>query len=224
MVGCLTFCILPNCEFNFLPMGIEHAPFPYRLYCLRLGLSDTHRKNICRVSRSYLSFWGFCQESLARPLGANNIEIFYPHGAVKDSFSLSPKKIKDRKYDILYTTFVDDVIHPDRSAWIHKLCELSEKYKVKIVSHVSSSEYHELLQDSKLAFSHQRFGEMSIRIYEYSSQGTVTLETGVEVGKYFLPNEEYIPVTKENIEVQVKKYLENEDLLQKCQRELIKSP
>jgi tetratricopeptide (TPR) repeat protein len=208
------FCILPNCEFNFLPVGIEHAPFPTVYIAYDWDYQIHTARTFVESADLTLVFGDFARKTL-HDLGANNIEIFYPHGAVKDSFSLSPKKIKDRKYDILYTTFVDDVIHPDRSAWIHKLCELSEKYKVKIVSHASSSDYHELLQNSKLAFSHQRFGEMSIRIYEYSSQGTVTLETGAESGKYFLPNEEYIPVTKENIEVQVKKYLENEDLLQK---------
>lgn len=208
------FCILPNCEFNFLPMGIEHAPFP-TVYIAYDWDYQIHTAKTFVESADLTLVFGDSARNTLGALGANNIDIFYPHGVVKESFSLSPKKMKDRKYDILYTTFVDDVFHPDRSAWILRLCELAEKYKVKIVSHASSSDYHELLQNSKLAFSHQRFGEMSIRIYEYSSQGTVTLETGVEVGKYFEPNEECIPVTKENIEEQVKKYLENEDILQK---------
>ena len=207
------FCILPNCEFNFLPMGIEHAPFPTVYIAYDWDYQVHTARTFVESADLTLVFGDFARKAL-HDLGANNIEIFYPHGAVKDSFSLSPKKIKDRKYDILYTTFVDDVIHPDRSAWILKLCELAEKYKVKIVSRASATDYSELLQDSKLAFSHQRFGEMSIRIYEYSSQGTVTIETGAESGKYFIPNEEYIPVTKENIEMQVEKYLGNEDLLQ----------
>ncbi len=208
------FCILPNCEFNFLPMGIEHAPFP-TVYIAYDWDYQIHTAKTFVESADLTLVFGDSARNTLGALGANNIDIFYPHGVVKESFSLSPKKIKDRKYDILYTTFVDDVFHPDRSAWILRLCDLAEKYKVKIVSHASSSDYHELLQNSKLAFSHQRFGEMSIRIYEYSSQGTVTLETGVEVGKYFESNEECIPVTKENIEEQVKKYLENEDILQK---------
>jgi len=207
------FCVLPNCEFNFLPVGIEHAPFPTVYIAYDWDYQIHTARTFVESADLTLVFGDFARKAL-HDLGANNIEIFYPHGTVKESFSLAPKKIKDRKYDILYTTFVDDVIHPDRSAWIQKLCELSEKYKIKIVSHASSDYYCELLQNSKLAFSHQRFGEMSIRIYEYSSQGTVTIETGAESGKYFLPNEEYIPVTKENIEAQVKKYLENEDLLQ----------
>ena len=204
-------------------MGIEHAPFPTVYIAYDWDYQVHTARTFVESADLTLVFGDFARKAL-HDLGANNIEIFYPHGAVKDSFSLSPKKIKDRKYDILYTTFVDDVIHPDRSAWIHKLCELSEKYKVKIVSHASATDYRELLQDSKLAFSHQRFGEMSIRIYEYSSQGTVTVETGAEAGKYFIPNEEYIPVTKENIEMQVKKYLGNEDLLQEMSEKLIKIP
>lgn len=207
------FCILPNCEFNFLPIGIEHAPFP-TVYIAYDWDYQVHTAKTFVESADLTLVFGDSAKNTLRALGASNIDIFYPHGVVEESFSLSPRKMKDREYDILYTTFVDDVLHPDRSAWILRLCALAEKYKVKIVSHVSASDYHELLQNSKLAFSHQRFGEMSIRIYEYSSQGTVTIETGAESGKYFLPNEEYIPVTKENIEVQVKKYLENEDLLQ----------
>ncbi|MBI5677225.1 MAG: glycosyltransferase family 1 protein [Planctomycetes bacterium] len=208
------YCILPNCEFNFLPIGIEHAPFP-TVYIAYDWDYQIHTAKTFVESADLTLVFGDSARNTLRALGANNIDIFYPHGVVKESFSLSPKKMKDRKYDILYTTFVDDVFHPDRSAWIHKLCELSEKYKVKIVSHASSDDYCELLQNSKLAFSHQRFGEMSIRIYEYASQGTVTLETGVEVGKYFVSNEECIPVTKDTIEEQVKKYLANEELLQK---------
>jgi len=208
------YCILPNCEFNFLPIGIEHAPFP-TVYIAYDWDYQIHTAKTFVESADLTLVFGDSARNTLGALGANNIEIFYPHGVVNEAFSPSPKKIKDRKYDILYTTFVDDVFHPDRSAWILRLCELAEKYKVKIVSHASASDYHELLQNSKLAFSHQRFGEMSIRIYEYSSQGTVTLETGVEVGKYFVPNEECIPVTKDNIEEQVKKYLANEELLQK---------
>jgi len=215
------FCILPNCEFNLLPKGIEQAPFPTVYIAYDWDYQVHTARTFVESADLTLVFGDFARKAL-HDLGANNIEIFYPHGAVKDSFSLSPKKIKDRKYDILYTTFVDDVIHPDRSAWILKLCELAEKYKVKIVPRASDTDYRELLQDSKLAFSHQRFGEMSIRIYEYSSQGTVTIETGAESGKYFVPNEEYIPVTKENIEMQVEKYLGNEDLLQEMSEKAYK--
>lgn len=207
-------CILPNCEFNLLPKGIEHAPVitVYMAYDwdYQIHTAKTFTESVDRT----IVFGDYAKKALAA-LGANNVEIFYPHGVAKEFFSHSPKRMDNREYDICYTTFVDDVLHPDRSEWILALCRLAEKYKVNIVPHTTFHNYLNLLQNSKLAFSHQRLGEMSIRIYEACSQGTVTLETGVEVNKYFNPNEEYIPVTKETIEKQVKKYLDNEELLQR---------
>lgn len=206
-------CILPNCEFNLLPKGIEHAPFPtaYMAYDWDYQI---HTAKTFVESADYTIVFGDYADKALSALGANNVKIFYPHAVAKEFFTPSPRKIKERKYDICYTTFIDNVLHLDRSEWVIALCRLAEKYRVQIVPHTTFHNYLELLQDSKLAFSHQRLGEMSIRIYEACSQGTVTLETGVEVNKYFKPNEEYIPVTKETIEKQVKKYLDDDELLQ----------
>lgn len=206
-------CILPNCEFSLLPKGIEQAPFP-TVYIAYDWDYQVHTARTFIESVDYTIVFGEYAEKALTALGANNITIFYPHSAAKELFTPSPRKIKDRKYDICYTTFIDDVLHHDRSEWILTLCKFAEKYRVKIVPYTTFHNYLELLQDSKLAFSHQRLGEMSIRIFEACSQGTVTLETGSEVKKYFKPDHEYIPVTKETIEGQLRRYLKDDNLLQ----------
>lgn len=214
-------CILPNCEFNLLPKGIEQAPFP-TVYIAYDWDYHVHTAKTFIESVDYTIVLGEYAEKALTALGANHIAIFYPHSAAKEFFTPSPRKIKDRKYDICYTTFIDDVLHHDRSEWILALCKLAEKYRIKIAPYTAIHNYLALLQDSRLAFSHQRLGEMSIRIFEACSQGTVTLETGSEVKKYFEPDTEYIPVTKETIERQLRRYLENDNLLQQMSERVYK--
>ncbi len=216
-------CIVPNSPFNLIPSGIEQSPFPTVYIAYDWDCQVYTARTFAESVDVSLAFGEFAQKSLQN-LGANNINVFYPHGTIKGTFSLTPKKIQDREYDILYTALIDDVNHRDRSEWILRLCQFAEKhkYKVQIVPYTTFLNYMELTQNSKLVFSHQRFGEMTPRIYEAASQGTVTIDTGSETRKYFVPHEEYIPVTEEDFEEQIKKYLENKDLLQTMSNKVYK--
>ena len=206
-------CILPDCEFLLLPKGIENAPF-FTVYISYDWDYHVHTTRTFVESVDMTIHDGDISIASLGALGANKIDRFYPHGIRKEFFDPAPRKIRDRKYDILYATSIDDVVWPDRSEWIIKLCELADKYKIHIVPHTTYHAYFELLKDSKIAFSHNRIGEMSLRVMEASSQGAVTVETGHAVRRYFTPDEEYIPVTMEDVEEQVKRYLNDADRLQ----------
>jgi hypothetical protein len=206
-------CIMPDCEFIMLPRGIEHAPF-FTVYIAYDWDYCTHTTRTFVESADLTIHDGVVSLASLGALGANTIDRNYMHGVREEFFASSPKKIKERKYDILYATSIDDIVWPDRSKWILKLCELADKYNVHIVPHTTYHTYFELLNDSKIAFSHNRIGEMSLRIFEASSQGTVTVETSRAVKRYFVPGEEYIHVTMDDIDSQIKRYLEDEDKLQ----------
>jgi tetratricopeptide (TPR) repeat protein len=208
-------CIFAGLEYGLpLPKGIEKAP------CLTVYLSFDWDYHI-HTTRTFVQAVdltvhdGDFSVTTLNAMGANNIERFYASGVRKEFFDPAPRKMADRKYDILYATSVNDARLPDRSAWILKLCELADRYKVHIVQHAGYHSYLELLKDARLTFSYTKLGEMSPRIHDAASQGAVTMDPGHAVKKYFQPDEEYIPVTYENIEEQVKKYLDDETELQR---------
>ncbi len=208
------FCLLREVEWNLLPFGIEDAPFPVVTLTFDWDYDIPPARTFVEMSDLIISV-SEREKELLRAVGARNIEIFHPIGIMREFAAPSPRKMRDRKYDILYTTFVDDLGHPDRSRFIMKLCTLSDRYSVHIPDQVRDYDaYLDLLRDSRLVLSHHRFGSMSGRIFEASVQGTVVLETGKEVAKYFTPHEEYIPVTEDDILDQVAWYIENRDHLQ----------
>lgn len=207
-------CILWEVDWNLLPKGIENAPFPTVAIPWDWDYDVPLSKNCAEFTDLLIAFGNFEQEAL-QTMTDSKVEKFYSVGIMEKYFSPHPKKIKDRKYDILYTTGISDTEKLDRSKWILKLCKLSGKYHVNIDEHSPDFDgYIDLLRDSKLVLSHHRYGSMSGRILDAGAQGTVTLETGSEVEKHFVPDKEYIPVNDENIFEQIDKYLGNQELLQ----------
>lgn len=200
-------CILWEAEWNLLPPGIESAPFPtFALisdWDYDIHLAECYVKSVdCVIALS-----DFEKEAL-RALGARRVEVFHYVGAMREYFAVPPKRMEERKYDILYTSFIDDNAHPDRSAWIMKLCGISERYRVLIAPHLPGyKDYITLLKDSKLVLSHHRYGSMSGRVMEAGSQGTVVMDTGPDIRNYFEPDKEYIPVTADDFLDQVERHL-----------------
>jgi tetratricopeptide (TPR) repeat protein len=200
-------CILWEAEWNLLPPGIESAPFPtFALisdWDYDIHLAGCYVKSVdCVIALS-----DFEKEALLA-LGARRVEVFHHVGAMREYFAVPPKRMEERKYDILYTSFIDDNAHPDRSAWILKLCGISDRYRVLVAPHLPGyKDYIILLRDSKLVLSHHRYGSMSGRVMEAGSQGAVVMDTGPDIRNYFKPDEEYIPVTTDDFPDQIERYL-----------------
>ncbi|MDN3513519.1 MAG: tetratricopeptide repeat protein [Candidatus Brocadia sp.] len=208
------FCMLWEVEWNLLPRGIESAPFPTIAFVYDPDY-DIPLARACVESVDLTIALAEHEKDVLYSIGAENVQVFYYIGIIEEFFASNPQKIKDRKYDVLYTTWINDLEYPDRSPWILKLCSLSDKYHVLIESHLSSyEEYISLLNNSKLVFSYNRFGSMSGRVIEAGAQGTVAIEPGCEIKRHFEPHREYIPVTLENIAEQIERYLKNEGALQ----------
>ncbi|MBE7445034.1 MAG: glycosyltransferase [Planctomycetia bacterium] len=207
-------CVLWEVDWNLLPKGVENAPFPIVAIAWDWDYDIPFAKGIFESTDFTIALADFEKDAI-RAIGAANVEVFYIIGVMKEYFSSNPRKIKDRKYDILYTTWIDEANYPDRSQWILNLCELSDNFNVCIANpSLDYADYNALLADSKLVLSHHRYGSMSGRVLEAGSQGTVVVETGIEVKKYFSPDYEYIPVTPNNFKEQVTKYLHDEQTLQ----------
>ncbi len=215
-------CLLWEIENNLLPIGIEQAPFPTVALISDWDYDIVLSKLIIESVDIIVSLSEYEKDSL-KAIGANNVVIFHYIGMLKELFNNAPKKIKDRECDILYTTFIDDIHHHERSQWILHLCSLSEKYKVIIETHLPKyKEYISLLGNSKLVFSHHRYGTMSGRVLEAGSQGAVVIDTGTGIKNFFSQDQEYIPVNNKDFADQVEKYLNNSEKLQEISNKFYK--
>lgn len=206
-------CICWEVDWNLLPKNIDRAPFPLVVIPWDWDYDVPLSMAIVKSADITIALADFEKEAL-RKLGGN-AELFYPIGIMDKYMDPAPKKIKDRKYDIFYTSTIDSEGRSDRAKWILKMCSLSGKYNVFFRENLPNfTEYVNTLRDSKLVLSHHRYGSMSGRILEAGAQGAVVLETGTEVIKHFDKDREYIPVTEEDFIEQVEKYLKDEDVLQ----------
>lgn len=208
------YCMLIHADWLMLPKGIEYAPFPLVYvtadWDFRIPVART-----CAESTDLTIVIGEDSKEGMQAVGGQKVEVFHYFGVMKEHFTAIPKKIKDRRYDIVFTGSFNDVTHLDRSQWVLKLCELADRHNIYINSGGGSlKDYLELLQNSKLTFTSNRRGEVQLRFTDAAAQGTVTIDPGIEVKKYFTPDEEYISVDMENLAEQIDKYLNNEDKLQ----------
>ncbi|MDN3513520.1 MAG: glycosyltransferase [Candidatus Brocadia sp.] len=209
-------CIMWQIERYLLPRGIENVPF-YTVVCMGDWDYDIQlTKNIIEMTDLVIALSDPEKEGL-RAIGANNIDTFYFLGIMREYFNPNPKIIRDRTYDILYTSnALEDIIHLERTNWISRLAALADRYAVCVPEPCLNYEnYLRLLSDSKVVLSYHRFGSMSSRALEAGVQGTVVLEPGIEINKYFTPNEDFIPITDNNYIEQIDQYLQNEDTLQR---------
>src|SRR3972149_5358528 len=209
-------CILWNVEWYILPVGIEYAPFPLIAFIGDWDYDIPIPKAIAESVDLVIMISDYEKEAV-RFIGANNAATYYPQGVMKKHLCSEQKKMKNRKYDILYTTFIDDEAHLDRSQWILRLCSLSDRYKVIIAPPYGGYDdyYIPLIGDSKLVFSTQRYGSMPNRFIEGGGQGSDVLDTGVEANKYFLSDKEFIMINEMNYAEKVDQHLSDLDGLQK---------
>jgi tetratricopeptide (TPR) repeat protein len=206
-------CLLWMIEWNLLPRGIEDAPFP-TVACMFDWDYDIPYSRTCIESVDLTIVTGDRDKEAVKALGANNVESFYFAGIMREFIDSHPKKMKDRRLDILYTTWIDDSVQPGRSGWIYRLCSLSERYNIHIDKSLSYVEYISLLRESKLVLSYNRHGSMTVRTTDAGGQGTVVLETGSGAERYFSPNIDYIHITEKNFTEQIEWFLNDENALQ----------
>lgn len=211
------YCIMYNLTQYLLPQGIERAPFPTVYMALDWDVDAPAARTHAQSVDLEIVGGEYAKDNVMAC--ANNIEILHDSSIMQEFICSDPLPIKNREYDIVYTSYIDRVagLDPLRFRYILKLCDLANQYKYKILIAPYFPNYETyllVLQNSKMAFSHNRDGHMSFRVLEAGSQGTVVLDTSEQTKKYFEPNKEYIPVTEDDFFQQVRRYLEDETTLQ----------
>ncbi len=208
------FCLLWSVEWNLLPPDIEEFPFPIVAY---LGDWDYDVPLTRRIIEcvDLIVVGGSREKELLQRMGAKNVVDFYVHGYA-GVFPPSVKPLKEREYDLVYTTFIDDVAHPYRSKYILKLLEVSDDVKLFVLPPTKSYvDYLELLGNSKMTLSLHRYGSMCNRVLEAISQGCVVIDPGEEIKKYFIDGKEFVSSDLERLKECVEDCISNVDMLQK---------
>ncbi|RJQ52208.1 MAG: hypothetical protein C4526_08620 [Nitrospiraceae bacterium] len=209
------FCLFWEIEWNLLPEGIEKVPCP-TVALISDWDYDIHLSKLYAESFDLVIVIADFEKEALQAIGANKVEVFDRAWAMKEFINASPKAMKDRKYDIVYTTFIDNSLHPERSAWVSRLCGLSDKYNILIENHLPGyKDYMALLGNARLVFSHHRFGSMSGRVFEAGSQGAVVVDTGASVSKLLDPDRDYISVTADNFSSKIEGILSDTKRLQR---------
>jgi tetratricopeptide (TPR) repeat protein len=209
------FCLLWNLDWNILPRGIEYSPVPTIATLLDWD-TDIPISRHCMDCVDLIIALSEHEKKSLEAIGAARIGVFFYQGVYQELFKHPPKRIVDRRVDLLVTGLVNDFCDPTRSKWIMNLCSLSDQFKVQVEPWLPGhKDYLELLGNAKLVLSHHRMGRMSARLLEAGARGSVVVETGAEPRRHFLPDEEYIPVDDANFRSKIEQALKAPDSLQK---------
>lgn len=207
-------CLLWGVEWTLLPKGIEEAPCP-TLALISDWDYDVPLSRRCLESVDAVVSHAETEREPLLALGARKAFVYEYVGVLEEFLQTPPKPVRERKHDIVYTTHLDDVQHPERSQWVMRLCSLAVRYNVLIETHLPGyRDYMRLIEDAKLVFSTHRFGSMSGRVLEASGRGAVALETGVEAHRHLAPEIEFVPVTEEGLAAEVERVLGDPERLQ----------
>lgn len=104
------FCLFWEIEWNLLPEGIENVPCP-TVALISDWDYDIHLSKLYAESFDLVIVIADYEKGALSALGADRVEVFDRAWAMKEFINTSPGKMKDRKYDIVYTTFIDDSLH-----------------------------------------------------------------------------------------------------------------
>lgn len=205
-------CICTHIDWVFIPPGIEKAAFPI----VNITADWDYRIAIAKTCADIFDMTivlGDDSKKSVESLGAQNVYPFHYFGVLKEHIHNDIDSIKERKFDISFTGAINDVSHLDRSKWLLRLCNLSDRYNIYINYPGSSiDEYLDILKKSRLVFTFHRRGELQLRFTDASSQGALVLDSGKETAKYFNAGKEYASFNEENFEKVIEKYLNDENL------------
>ncbi len=205
-------CLLWFPEGNLIPTDIGQAPFPVVNYLGDWDYDIELTRTLLRQADLTIAI-SRAEADALRDLGARATATFYGQGMV--FIPQTPLPLARRPIDVLYTSFVDDDHHPDRSRWMVRLSELSERYTVRIVPPSPDyGRYLKLLDESKLVFSTQRYGSMSNRVVESLARGAVPIDPGAHVDEHFAPDHEYLRLDEERWRAQIEGWLARSQELQ----------
>ncbi len=201
-------CICVHVDYLQIPKGIEDAPFPTVAvtadWDYRLGVAKT-------MVEAFDLTVGLGDASCAalRDLGARHTIPNAYFGVPEKTLGLEEVPVDShRPIDVLFTGTIDDNTHLDRSRWLHRLAQLSDKYNIHVTDGASAqSAYQKLLKRTKIVFTFHRRGELQLRFTDAVMQGAAVLDNGVETAKYFDKDSEFLYYDDDTLESVIEEHL-----------------
>lgn len=209
-------CVCTHVDFLVIPPGIEDAPFPTVAitadWDFRVGIART-------MAEAFDLTIALSDDSCAamRLLGARTTAPFAYFGVPEELLAGELEDIdRHRPIDVLFTGTIQDGTHLDRSQWLHRLAQLSSKYRIHVAeASAAQGSYHELLKRAKLVFTFHRRGEIQLRFTDAVTQGALVLDNGVQTAVHFDPEREYLHYDEQNFEALIERHLEDGALRRK---------
>lgn len=117
-----------------------------------------------------------------------------------------------RDIDVLFVGNMS-VVQSERLAWLGRLAQLADRYRVVIRAGVFGDEYRELLSRARIVFNRSIRGECNRRVFEAAAAGALLFQEAenLEVSAYLEEGMEYIAYTSGNLERLLGYYLEHEE-------------
>lgn len=197
-----------------IPQDIAECPIPTLLI-----VSDWH-ENLTSVL-AYAEAFDFvlADQGLVEILQARGFQncAYWPSYALYPERSYLHSPPLERIWDVVYVGSLNLALHPQRECYLQRLLALSERYRIRVETHLYGEEYNRLLNQSRLVFNYSIRGEMNLRAFEAAASGAVILmeENNREVHHYLPPGQACVLYNQDNFEAQMVYYLEHEAERQK---------
>jgi len=201
-----------------IPVDIAESPIPTLLV-----VSDWHENLTSVLAYAEAFDYVLADQGLVDILKAKGLDhcAYWPSYALypERSFLISPPL--ERIWDVAYIGSLNLALHPKREGYLKRLLQLSDRYHIRVDTHLYGAEYNQFLNQSRLVFNYSIRGEMNLRAFEAAASGAVVLieDTNLEVHHY-LPtkagaSQACILYNSTNFEQQIIYYLEHEAERQK---------
>lgn len=118
----------------------------------------------------------------------------------------------EKDIDILFAGNLSRAAHPERTRYLHRLAQLSDRYRVVITAGVYRQEYARLLSRARIVFNHSIRGELNLRVFETMACGSLAFleEDNQEVRDWFEDRRDIVLYNEVNFEEHIEYFLEHQ--------------
>jgi len=194
-------------EYEYLPLNIEKVNFPIVAVVGDWYLGLDH----VLLSRHLFDhiFTDFQGLEILQNNGYDQCSYFPMWGYDPTLHKFSEK---EKKIDISFVGKLNHETHHERSKWLYRLTQLSEKYRVAIISGVFREDYVEILNQSKITFNYAIKHELNMRSYEALACKSLLFNESENLESRALleDKKDCIYYDEDNFEELISYYLENE--------------
>jgi tetratricopeptide (TPR) repeat protein len=196
--------------YSTVPCGLWYAPVPlvalacdwnlhWHSYRLRLPTCELILTDLEGVER-------LAREGLTQARPANLYGC--PRRYVEEPWPDGPRDI-----DVLFVGNLNAAVQRERTAWLGRVAQLSERWNVAILTRVYGEDYRRLLGRARVVFNRSIRGECNMRAFEAAAAGALLFQEdgNRETPLYFRDRQECVYYTADNLEPLLEYYLAHED-------------